>query len=53
MTGEGRRPLSAGFWFSLGHSGVVFGLALLLSPGMKTLAGPVRDDDAQRTRSPA
>ena len=27
---EGKRPLSVGFWFSLGHSSVVFGLALLL-----------------------
>jgi high-affinity nickel-transport protein len=26
-----RRPLSVGFWFSLGHSTVVFGLAVLLS----------------------
>ncbi len=26
-----RKPLSVGFWFSLGHSTVVFGLALLLS----------------------
>ncbi|KOV78483.1 nickel transporter [Streptomyces sp. NRRL WC-3723] len=46
LMGEGRRPLSVGFWFSLGHSSVVFGLALLLSLGMKTLAGPVRDDDS-------
>ncbi|GGU96660.1 nickel/cobalt efflux system [Streptomyces filipinensis] len=44
LMGEGQRPLSVGFWFSLGHSSIVFGLALLLSLGMKTLAGPVRDD---------
>ena len=24
-------PLAVGFWFSLGHSTIVFGLALLLS----------------------
>ncbi|GLX52684.1 nickel/cobalt efflux system [Streptomyces hygroscopicus subsp. hygroscopicus] len=44
LMGSGQRPLSVGFWFSLGHSSIVFGLALLLSLGMKTLAGPVRDD---------
>lgn len=41
---EGQRPLSVGFWFSLGHSSVVFALAFLLSLGVKALAGPVRDD---------
>ncbi|GGT99231.1 HoxN/HupN/NixA family nickel/cobalt transporter [Streptomyces coeruleorubidus] len=40
----GQRPLSVGFWFSLGHSSVVFVLAFLLTLGVKTLAGPVRDD---------
>lgn len=40
----GRRPLSVGFWFSLGHSTIVFGLAFLLSVGVKTLAGQVEDD---------
>ena len=29
LVGEGTRSLSAGFWFSLGHSSVVFGLAFL------------------------
>ncbi|MET8076792.1 HoxN/HupN/NixA family nickel/cobalt transporter [Streptomyces sp. NPDC005303] len=46
LMGEGQRPLSVGFWFSLGHSSVVFVLALLLSLGVKALAGPVRDDDS-------
>nr|WP_198535464.1 HoxN/HupN/NixA family nickel/cobalt transporter [Streptomyces caatingaensis] len=41
---SGRRPLSVGFWFSLGHSSVVFALALLLALGVKRLAGPVRDE---------
>ncbi|MFI8835780.1 HoxN/HupN/NixA family nickel/cobalt transporter [Streptomyces afghaniensis] len=44
LMGEGQRPLSVGFWFSLGHSSVVFALAFLLTLGVKTLAGPVRDD---------
>ncbi|MGA8247799.1 MAG: HoxN/HupN/NixA family nickel/cobalt transporter [Nocardioides sp.] len=40
----GRKPLSVGFWFSLGHSTIVFLLALLLSLGVKALASPVTDD---------
>jgi high-affinity nickel-transport protein len=40
---EGQRPLSVGFFFSLGHSTVVFVLALLFSVGVKALAGPVED----------
>ena len=42
-TGSGRKPLSVGFWFSLGHSSVVFVLAFLLSVGVKALAGQVED----------
>ncbi|MDX3076962.1 HoxN/HupN/NixA family nickel/cobalt transporter [Streptomyces sp. MI02-7b] len=47
LMGEGQRPLSVGFWFSLGHSSIVFGLAFLLSLGVKALAGPVENDDSQ------
>ena len=47
LMGEGQRPLSVGFWFSLGHSSVVFVLALLLSLGVRAVAGPVRDDDSR------
>jgi high-affinity nickel-transport protein len=39
-----RKPLSVGFWFSLGHSSIVFALAFLLSIGVKALAGQVEDD---------
>jgi len=46
LLSEGRRPLSVGFWFSLGHSTVVFGLALVLSVGVRSLAGPVRNDSS-------
>jgi nickel/cobalt transporter (NiCoT) family protein len=45
--GGGRKPLSVGFWFSLGHSTIVFGLAFLLSVGVKALAGPVENDDSE------
>ncbi|MFC8432721.1 HoxN/HupN/NixA family nickel/cobalt transporter [Streptomyces sp. NPDC057253] len=44
---DGQRPLSVGFWFSLGHSSIVFGLALLLSLGIKTLASPVKNDNSE------
>jgi nickel/cobalt transporter (NiCoT) family protein len=41
LMAEGKRPLSVGFWFSLGHSTIVFLLAFLLSIGVRSLAGPV------------
>jgi high-affinity nickel-transport protein len=43
MMSEGKRPLSVGFFFSLGHSTIVFGLAFLLSIGVRALGGPVQD----------
>jgi high-affinity nickel-transport protein len=43
LMGEGRRPVSVGFWFSLGHSSVVFGLCVLLALGVKALAGQVEN----------
>ncbi|NEA56257.1 HoxN/HupN/NixA family nickel/cobalt transporter [Streptomyces sp. SID13666] len=47
LMGEGKRPLSVGFWFSLGHSSIVFVLAFLLSLGIKALARPVQDDNSK------
>lgn len=44
---EGRRPLSVGFWFSLGHSTIVFALAVLLSLGIRAIAGPVEHGGSQ------
>ena len=38
------KPLSVGFWFSLGHSTIVFCLSVLLAAGVKALAGPVEND---------
>src|SRR5215467_10853454 len=43
LTGEGKRPLSVGFFFSLGHSSVVFGLAVLLNFGIRALDSQVRN----------
>jgi high-affinity nickel-transport protein len=47
LVAEGRPSASVGFWFSLGHSTVVFGLALLLAAGVRTLAGAVADDGSR------
>jgi high-affinity nickel-transport protein len=44
LMSEGKRPLSVGFWFSLGHSTVVFLLSFLLAIGIRSLAGPVSSD---------
>jgi high-affinity nickel-transport protein len=41
-----RKPLSLGFWFSLGHSTIVFLLTFLLSIGVKALAGQVENDNS-------
>ncbi len=43
LMAERQRPLSVGFWFSLGHSSVVLGLAVLFAVGIRALSGPVRD----------
>ncbi len=37
LMAQGRRPLSVGFWFSLGHSSVVCGLTILLGLGIKAV----------------
>jgi nickel/cobalt transporter (NiCoT) family protein len=42
----GRRPLSVGFWFSLGHSSVVFAMVMLLALGVRALAGQVSSDSS-------
>jgi nickel/cobalt transporter (NiCoT) family protein len=44
LMSEGKRPLSVGFWFSLGHSSIVFALAFLISVGVRALDGPVKND---------
>jgi high-affinity nickel-transport protein len=44
---DGQRPVSVGFWFSLGHSSVVFGLCVLLTLGIRALTGEVRDDGSE------
>src|ERR1700678_718079 len=43
LVGEGKRPLSVGFFFSLGHSSVVFVLAVLLNFGIRGLDDQVKN----------
>jgi high-affinity nickel-transport protein len=43
LMSEGKRPLSVGFWFSLGHSTIVFALTFLLAVGIRSLAGSVKN----------
>ncbi|WP_198042320.1 Nickel transporter NicT [Kitasatospora azatica] len=51
LMGQGKRPLSVGFWFSLGHSSIVFGLCALLAFGVRSLASAVEADDSQLHRT--
>jgi len=46
LVGEGKRAIGTGFWFALGHSSVVFALALLLAVGVRAVAGPVQDESS-------
>jgi high-affinity nickel-transport protein len=43
LVSEGKRPLSTGFFFSLGHSSVVFLLAVLLNFGIRGLDQQVKN----------
>src|SRR5688572_8985712 len=46
LVGEGKPSVSAGFWFSLGHSSVVFAASLLLVLGVRSVADVVQDGDS-------
>ncbi|MCL6550698.1 MAG: HoxN/HupN/NixA family nickel/cobalt transporter [Acidothermus cellulolyticus] len=46
LMNDGQRPLSVGFFFSLGHSTVVFALAFLLSIGVRTIVGSVKNENS-------
>jgi high-affinity nickel-transport protein len=46
LMSEGQRPLSVGFFFSLGHSTIVFVLGLLVCVGVRGLSGAVSDDSS-------
>ncbi len=44
LMAERKRPLTVGFWFSLGHSTIVFALSFLFAIGIRTLGGQVRNN---------
>jgi len=48
LVGEGRRARGVGFWFSLGHAGVVFVLCLLLALGVRVVTDALDDSSAVR-----
>jgi nickel/cobalt transporter (NiCoT) family protein len=47
LVGEGKPSVSTGFWFSLGHSSVVFVASLLLVAGVRSVAAVVQDENNQ------
>jgi high-affinity nickel-transport protein len=51
LMGEGKRPLSVGFWFSLGHSSVVFVMVALLAFGVRALATQLGDNQSTLQRA--
>ena len=47
LVNDGKRPLSTGFFFSLGHSTIVFALAMLLNVGIRALNSAVKNDSSK------
>ena len=43
LMADGKRPLSVGFFFSLGHSTIVFALAAVFAFGLRALSGPIQN----------
>jgi high-affinity nickel-transport protein len=50
LMADGKRPVSVGFWFALGHSSVVIVLAALVAGGAQ-IAGTLVDDDSSTHRT--
>jgi high-affinity nickel-transport protein len=46
LMSEGKRPLSVGFFFSLGHSSIVFVMAILLNFGIRSLDEQVKNGNS-------
>ncbi|GIG59586.1 nickel/cobalt efflux system [Longispora fulva] len=44
LVADGQRPLSVGFWFSLGHSTVVVALTTLIAFGVRAVGSGLSDD---------
>jgi len=53
LMGDGQRPLSVGFFFSLGHSTIVFVLAALIALGAKGIAESARVHEVTGVIGPA
>ena len=47
LVNDGKRPMSVGFFFSLGHSTIVFLLALVLNFGIRALDSQVSNDSSE------
>ena len=47
LVGEGQPSVSTGFWFSLGHSSVVFAASLLLVTGIRSFSGIFLDEGSE------
>ena len=43
---DGQKPVTVGFWFSLGHSTVVFVMCALLAVGIRSIVGQVESDSS-------
>jgi high-affinity nickel-transport protein len=46
LMSDGQRPMSVGFWFSLGHSSVVFVMVMGIALGVRALADGVDNEDS-------
>jgi len=46
LIGDGQRPMSVGFWFSLGHSSVVFVMVMGIAVGVRALTQGLGDDSS-------
>jgi len=46
LMGEGKRPMGVGFFFSLGHSSVVFVMTVLLGLGVKALGSGLQNQNS-------
>src|SRR2546430_9436951 len=46
LMSEGKRPLSVGYWFSLGHSTIVVAIGVALVVAGKSVYGAVSDDNS-------
>jgi high-affinity nickel-transport protein len=44
LAAHGKRPLAVGFFFSLGHSTIVFAMAVVLGLGIATFNDQIKDD---------